>query len=70
VEDRLNAQDNLIDQDSGLSATERGDQYVNTILDDETNARYEGWKFRTELNALDTEYSASNRASLFTEEIR
>ncbi|MFZ3121506.1 MAG: hypothetical protein WA159_24675 [Variovorax sp.] len=67
VADRAIAARALTDTTSGLSATERGDRYINAILDDETTARYESYQFRTQLASLNTEYAASNRASLATD---
>ena len=52
----------------GLSTTDRGDAYVKAWIDDETNARYTAYAFRKELATLNTEYSASNRAILATDD--
>ena len=39
------------------------------MLDDETNARYQSWLFRKELETLNTTYTVSNRAALETDVI-
>ncbi|MGO4390597.1 hypothetical protein AB4Z46_04490 [Variovorax sp. M-6] len=66
---RSAARNELVGAQPDISVTERGDQYINTILDDESNARYASWLFRTQLDGLGTEYAASNRASLATDEL-
>jgi hypothetical protein len=68
VDARAKASSDLSENPDGLSTTNRGDAYVKAWIDDETNARYTAYTFRKELATLNTEYSASNRAILATDD--
>jgi hypothetical protein len=65
---RADANNALVVNQDGLSTTDRGDAYVKAWIDDETAARYTAYTFRKELATLNTEYSASNRAILATDD--
>ena len=64
VADRELARERLVErhQRSFHDGTRRS--IVNAMLDDESGARYTEYKFRVQLAGLNTEYNASNRATL------
>jgi len=68
VDSRADLRENLLLNPAGLSTTARGDAYVKGWIDDEASARYTAYAFRKELATLGTEYSASNRAILATDD--
>ena len=68
VDGRARANSDLSLNPQELSTTDRGDAYVKAWIDDETSARYITYTFRKELATLNSEYSASNRAILATDD--